>query len=168
MRYGITRCSLGRLIAAWSEDGLCAIELGDNDEQLIALLQSHFPDQALEPAQPADSSRLARIASFIDDRAGTLELPLAIAGSEFQRKTWQALQAIPPGKTISYSELAGRIGKPKAVRAVASACGANRLAVVIPCHRVVRADGGLGGYRWGLERKQALLSREATLATNAS
>lgn len=168
MRYGMTRCSLGQLIAGWSENGLCAIELGDNDGQLIALLQSHFPDQALVPSQPAESDRLARIARFIDNPAGALKQPLAPAGTAFQREVWQALQTIPPGKTISYSELAVRIGRPKAVRAVASACGANRLAVAIPCHRVVRTDGSLGGYRWGLERKQALLSREATLATNAS
>ncbi|MFO8142238.1 MAG: methylated-DNA--[protein]-cysteine S-methyltransferase [Marinobacter sp.] len=168
MRYGITRCSLGQLIVGWSENGLCAIELGDSEEQLLALLRGHFPHQSFEPAEPEDSAMLARVAGFIDEPAGTLRHPLAPEGTAFQREVWQALQSIPPGKTASYSDVARMIGKPKAVRAVASACGANRLAVVIPCHRVIRADGGLGGFHWGLERKQALLKREAALAANAS
>ncbi|GGC78622.1 methylated-DNA--[protein]-cysteine S-methyltransferase [Marinobacter halophilus] len=168
MRYGITGCSLGQLIVGWSGNGLCAIELGDSEEQLLALLHAHFPHQTFEPADSEDSGMLARVARFIDEPAGTLEHPLAPEGTTFQRDVWQALQSIPPGRTVSYSDVARMIGKPKAVRAVASACGANRLAVVIPCHRVVRADGGLGGFHWGLERKKALLNREATLAANGS
>ncbi|MBE0486731.1 methylated-DNA--[protein]-cysteine S-methyltransferase [Marinobacter sp.] len=166
IRYGTTGCSLGHLIVGWSDQGLCAIELGDSKEQLLALLQAHFPDQTLKPTIEEHADDTARIAAFIDQPAGVLEQPLAPVGTPFQRRVWAALQTVPPGQTVSYSELANMIGKPKAVRAVASACGANRLAVVIPCHRVVRADGGLGGFHWGLERKQALLSREATLAAN--
>ena len=166
MRYGITRCSLGQLIVGWSERGLCAIELGDDEKQLLALLHAHFPGQAIEPANSDESDLLAEVARFIEQPAGTLALPLAPEGTRFQRDVWTVLRSIPPGTTLSYSEVARRLGKPNAVRAVASACGANRLAVVIPCHRVVRADGGLGGFHWGLERKQALLNREATLAAS--
>ncbi|WP_303292170.1 methylated-DNA--[protein]-cysteine S-methyltransferase [Marinobacter sp. SS5-14b] len=168
IHYGITSCTLGWLIAGWSEQGLCAIELGDSEEQLVALLSAHFPDQTCMPAGTESAESLARISQFIDAPAGTLDYRLAPEGTAFQREVWTLLQTIPPGQTVSYSELANTLGRPEAVRAVASACGANKLAVIIPCHRVVRADGGLGGYRWGIERKQALLNRESTLATNAS
>lgn len=168
MRYGVSSCSLGWLIAGWTPRGLCAIELGESEEQLLALLHTHFPDQTFDPAGPESDELLARITRFIDEPTGTLDHPLAPEGTAFQRDVWKLLQTIPPGKTVSYSELANRLGRPKAVRAVANACGANRLAVVIPCHRVIRTDGALGGYRWGIERKQTLLNRESTLATNAS
>jgi len=168
VRYGITHCSLGRLIAGWSEDGLCAIELGDTDNELVALLQAHFPRQVIEPAAASQAPALAAIRELIESPTSHSGLALAPQGTDFQRKVWQTLQRIPAGTTVSYSELARMLGHPKAVCAVATACAANKLAVVIPCHRVVRSDGSLGGYRWGIERKRALLNREATLAASAS
>lgn len=164
MRYGITNCSLGLLLAGWSENGLCAVELADTEEQLLTLLRAHFPRHSFEPAGSEDSEMLNQISRFIDDSGNAPEFALAPEGTVFQQKVWIALQSIPGGKTVSYSELAQQIGMPEATRAVANACGANKLAVVIPCHRVIRADGGLGGYRWGSVRKKALLSREAKQA----
>ncbi|MFV8570817.1 methylated-DNA--[protein]-cysteine S-methyltransferase [Marinobacter sp. SBS5] len=168
MHYGITHCGLGWLIAGWSERGLCAIELADSKEELVALLQGHFPDQTLEQSNQAGAELLRRIAHVIDNPESVLDYPLALEGTAFQRAVWESLKSIPPGKRVTYSELATSLGKPDAVRAVANACGANKLAVIIPCHRVVRSDGGLGGYRWGIERKKALLNREAKLAAIVS
>ncbi|EPK0733135.1 bifunctional DNA-binding transcriptional regulator/O6-methylguanine-DNA methyltransferase Ada [Escherichia coli] len=141
VRYALADCELGRCLVAESERGICAILLGDDDATLISELQQMFP--AADNA-PAD-----------------LTLPLDIHGTAFQQQVWQALRTIPCGETVSYQQLANAIGKPKAVRAVASACAANKLAIVIPCHRVVRGDGTLSGYRWGVSRKAQLLRREA-------
>ncbi|WP_288370084.1 methylated-DNA--[protein]-cysteine S-methyltransferase [uncultured Marinobacter sp.] len=168
MHYGITPCSQGQLLASWSEEGLCAIELGDTDEELVALLHAHFPGQVLKPATAGNADILEPVRQFVDTPTGSLPIPLSPKGTVFQKEVWQALLRIPAGTTVSYSELARMLGRPKATRAVATACAANKLAVVIPCHRVVRSDGSLGGYRWGIERKRALLNLEATLAASAS
>ena len=159
--YATSGCSLGRVLVAATSRGLCAVLLGDDDRALEADLRARFPNAALEPGGPAFRATLRRIAGLIDVPADPpADLPLDIAGTAFQRRAWKALQQIPAGRTVTYAELAHRMGHGNAHRAAAAACGANPLAVVIPCHRVVRADGGLGGYRWGLERKRALLEGE--------
>jgi len=161
IRFAIGECSLGSILVAQSECGVCAILLGDDPERLACDLQDRFPQADLVGAD-ADFERLiARVVGFVEAPGLGLDLPLDVRGTAFQQRVWQALRAIPAGKTASYTEIAKRIGMPKSVRAVGQACGANPLAVVIPCHRVVRTDGGLSGYRWGVERKRALLDREA-------
>lgn len=161
IRYAVGQCSLGALLVARSPAGLCAISLGDDADALAAGLLTAHPQ-----ARPdTDNSALAQIAAFIDRPGSTLALPLAPQGTPFQLRVWQALAQIAPGHTLSYTELAQRIGAPRAVRAVAGACAANPLAVAIPCHRVQRRDGALAGYRWGEARKRALLEREARLGS---
>ena len=152
---------LGVVLVASQNGSVCCIELADSSPKALAQLQARFPNAALTKVNPDNDAFLGAVLAVIDNPAQRNSLPLAVAGTEFQREVWQALQDIPAGQTVSYAELARRLGKPKAVRAVAGACAANRLAVVIPCHRVVRADGGLSGYRWGVERKRTLLAREA-------
>lgn len=162
IRYAIDRCSLGWVLAGASDKGLCCIELGDDPDALRSALQSRFPDAMLEQATDNLGGMLPKVVGFIDaPQQSGLDLPLSVEGTGFQQRVWAALRAIPPGETVSYAELARQVGNPKAVRAVAGACAANRLAVVIPCHRVVRSDGNLSGYRWGIDRKRALLEREA-------
>ncbi|MGY4533410.1 AraC family transcriptional regulator of adaptative response/methylated-DNA-[protein]-cysteine methyltransferase [Pseudomonas sp. TE3786] len=156
--YAIGRCSLGPLLVAKSDRGVCAILFGDD---LEADLTRRFPRAIVELADSAFSQTLAQVIEFVEAPAQGLELPLDIRGTVFQQRVWQALQAIPAGQTASYREVAERIGSPRAVRAVAGACAANALAVAVPCHRVVRSDGELSGYRWGVERKRALLEKEA-------
>lgn len=160
--FATAPCRLGHVLAAASAKGICAILLGDSPAPLEADLAARFPRARIEPAPPGFADTLAQVAALIDHPATGLHLPLDIRGTAFQRRVWEALQAIPPGATISYSDLAERVGAPRAVRAVASACAANRLAVAIPCHRALARDGALSGYRWGLERKQALLNAEHT------
>ncbi|WP_298603759.1 methylated-DNA--[protein]-cysteine S-methyltransferase [Zoogloea sp.] len=161
IRYAVGQCSLGALLVARSPAGLCAISLGDDADALAAGLLTAHPQ-----ARPdTDDSALAQVAAFIDRPGSTLALPLAPQGTPFQLRVWQALAQIAPGHTLSYTELAQRIGAPRAVRAVAGACAANPLAVAIPCHRVLRRDGALAGYRWGEARKRALLEREARLGS---
>lgn len=135
--------------------------LGDDDAALKAELQTLFPAAQAQPADPAFLQRIRHVIASIDGRDAALSLPLDIQGTAFQQQVWQALRAIPYGETVSYQQLAKAIGKPNAVRAVASACGANKLAIVIPCHRVVRGDGSLSGYRWGVSRKAQILRRES-------
>lgn len=160
IRFALGQCALGALLVAQSERGLCAILLGDEPEALRDDLRQRFP-QAEQIGSDADAERLlAQVAGFVDAPRLGLDLPLDLRGTAFQQRVWQALRAIPAGSTLSYAELAERIGAPKAVRAVAGACAANALAVAIPCHRVLRSDGGLSGYRWGVARKRALLERE--------
>ncbi len=158
--YTVAPCPLGKLLVAATAQGLCAVRLGDDEEDLVAMLASEFP--AARPAR--DNEDLASWVTVIQDylagRRTQLDLPLDVRGTAFQRRVWQALQAIPYGSTRSYSQVAQAIGQPGAARAVASACAANPAALVIPCHRVVREDGGLSGYRWGLQRKRALLTLE--------
>ncbi len=162
IRYAVGQCSLGALLVARSPAGLCAISLGDDADALAAGLLATHPE-----ARPdSDGAALALVAAFIDTSGGSLALPLAPRGTPFQQRVWQALGQIAPGHTLSYTELALLIGAPRAVRAVAGACAANPLAVVIPCHRVLRRDGALAGYRWGEARKRALLEREARLGSH--
>lgn len=161
IRYAIGSCSLGRLLVAQSDRGICAILFGDNSQELEDDLQRRFPRAELEIADAAFSQTLSEVITFVEAPATGLSLPLDIRGTVFQQRVWQALQAIPPGETASYRQVAESIGSPRSVRAVAGACAANSLAVAVPCHRVVRNDGGLSGYRWGVERKRALLEKEA-------
>jgi len=160
IRFAIGQCSLGAILVAQSERGVCAILLGDDPQQLVCDLQDKFRRANLIGADQQFEQLVARVVGFIEAPAIGLDLPLDVQGTAFQERVWQALREIPVGSTASYAEIAQRIGAPKAVRAVAQACGANRLAVAIPCHRVVRSDGNLSGYRWGVERKRQLLDRE--------
>ncbi|GGP20051.1 bifunctional DNA-binding transcriptional regulator/O6-methylguanine-DNA methyltransferase Ada [Silvimonas iriomotensis] len=161
IRFGVGQCALGAILVAATEQGVCSILLGDDPDALVRDLQDRFPNASLSGADAAFEQWMAQVIGFVDHPAAGLALPLDIRGTAFQQRVWQALRAIPPGQTVSYAEIAERIGQPRAVRAVAQACAANKLAVAIPCHRVVRNDGGLSGYRWGVERKRALLEREA-------
>ena len=164
IRYGVVDSSLGRVLVARSGKGVCAILLGDEAEALASDLARRFPRAHLQRDDASLRDIVAAVARLIEAPAQDPGLPLDIRGSAFQRKVWSALSAIPGGATASYADVAARIGAPASVRAVAGACAANPLAVVVPCHRVVRRDGGLSGYRWGIERKRVLLQREATAA----
>lgn len=161
IRFAVGECSLGSILVAASERGVCAIFLGDDPDALVRDLQDRFPRAELIGGDPEFEERVARVVGFVEAPRRGLDLPLDVRGTAFQQRVWQALREIPPGETASYGDIARRIGAPSSVRAVAQACAANALAVAIPCHRVVRTDGGLSGYRWGVERKQALLEREA-------
>ena len=161
IRFAVGQCSLGAILVAQSERGVCAILLGDDPHQLVCDLQDKFRRANLVGADPQFEQLIAKVVGFIEAPAIGLGLPLDVRGTAFQERVWQALREIPIGSTASYAEIALRIGSPKAVRAVAQACGANSLAVAIPCHRVVRSDGNLSGYRWGVERKRLLLERES-------
>lgn len=160
IRFAVGQCSLGAILVAQSDRGICAILLGDDPHQLVCDLQDQFRRANLIGADAEFEQLIAHVVGFIEAPAIGLDLPLDVRGTAFQERVWQALREIPVGSTASYADIAQRIGSPKAVRAVAQACGANSLAVAIPCHRVVRSDGNLSGYRWGVERKRELLSRE--------
>jgi AraC family transcriptional regulator of adaptative response/methylated-DNA-[protein]-cysteine methyltransferase len=160
IRFAIGECWLGSILVAASDKGICAILLGDDPDDLARDLQDQFPKAQLIGGDAEFERLVAQVVGFIATPALGLDLPLDIRGTAFQQRVWHALRAIPPGSTASYAEIAERIGQPKSVRAVAQACGANALAVAIPCHRVVRTDGALSGYRWGVERKRELLRRE--------
>jgi AraC family transcriptional regulator of adaptative response/methylated-DNA-[protein]-cysteine methyltransferase len=160
IRFAVGQCSLGALLVAATDKGICSIALGDDPEALVRELQDGFPSAQLIGADQAFESWVAKVVGLVEAPRLGLDLPLDLRGSAFQQRVWQALREIPPGSTLSYTELAARIGLPKAVRAVARACATNTLAVAIPCHRVIRTDGSLSGYRWGIARKQALLDRE--------
>jgi len=161
IRFTINDSCLGQVLMAATVDGVCAIYLGDSPDALLEQLHRQFPDAHVQAAGSEFSDWAEQVTAFIEQPARGLKLPLDIQGTAFQQQVWQALQTIPPGATASYTEIAAKIGKPGAVRAVAQACAANPLAVAIPCHRVVRRDGGISGYRWHPERKRALLEREA-------
>jgi AraC family transcriptional regulator of adaptative response/methylated-DNA-[protein]-cysteine methyltransferase len=161
IRFAVGECSLGSILVAQSERGICAIAIGDNPDRLARDLQDRFPRARFVGGDEAFETLVARVIGFVESPKIGLELPLDVRGTAFQQRVWQAMRQIPPGDTTSYAELARRIGAPTSTRAVAAACAANVLAVAIPCHRVVRSDGGLSGYRWGVERKRALLEREA-------
>ncbi|MDR3701352.1 MAG: bifunctional DNA-binding transcriptional regulator/O6-methylguanine-DNA methyltransferase Ada [Candidatus Sulfopaludibacter sp.] len=161
IRFAVGECSLGSILVAATARGVCAILLGDDPEPLVRDLQDRFPRANLVGGDRDFEQLVARVVSFVEAPALGLDLPLDVRGTAFQQRVWQALRAVPAGQTVSYAQIARRIGAPKAVRAVAQACGANALAVAIPCHRVVRTDGATSGYRWGVERKRALLEREA-------
>lgn len=158
--FAVGECSLGSILVAQSSRGVCAILLGDEPDQLVRDLQDQFPNADLVGADHNFEQLIADVVGFIEAPALGLDLPLDLRGTAFQQRVWQALRDIPVGGTASYGQIAERIGAPKSFRAVAQACGANCLAVAIPCHRVVRSNGDLSGYRWGVERKQQLLDRE--------
>ncbi|PWC34515.1 6-O-methylguanine DNA methyltransferase [Azospirillum sp. TSO35-2] len=160
IRFAVGACALGSILVAATDRGVCAILLGDDPDALVRDLQDRFPHAELTGGDPAFDATVAQVVGFVEAPGTGLSLPLDIGGTAFQQRVWQALRAIPAGRTASYAEIARAIGDPAAVRAVARACGANPLAVAIPCHRVVRSDGGLSGYRWGVERKRDLLDRE--------
>jgi AraC family transcriptional regulator of adaptative response/methylated-DNA-[protein]-cysteine methyltransferase len=161
IRFAIGECSLGSILVAKSEKGVCAILLGDDPETLVRDLQERFPRGNLIGGDRNFEQLVAQVVGFVEAPNVGFELPLDVRGTAFQQRVWQALRRIPAGSTMSYTDVAKAIGAPKAVRAVAQACGANAIAVAIPCHRVLRNDGALSGYRWGVERKRALLDREA-------
>ena len=160
IRFAAGECSLGSIVVAASDKGVCAILLGDDVEPLIDELQAQLPGAQLTGGDPQFERWVSRTVGFVDDPRAGLGLPLDIRGTAFQQRVWQALCDIPAGSTASYTDVADRIGQPRAARAVARACASNRIAVAIPCHRVVRQDGTLSGYRWGVERKRALLRVE--------
>ncbi|MDI1259006.1 bifunctional DNA-binding transcriptional regulator/O6-methylguanine-DNA methyltransferase Ada [Aquabacterium sp.] len=160
IRHTIEPCSLGMMLVAATPRGVCAIEFGDTEQALLERLESRFPKATLQAGDGLFKQWVTQILSYLAHPAGSLDLPLDVQGTVFQRRVWQALQSIPCGQTVSYTELAQRLGQPTAVRAVASACANNQIAVAIPCHRVVRTGGALAGYRWGLARKAELLRRE--------
>jgi AraC family transcriptional regulator of adaptative response/methylated-DNA-[protein]-cysteine methyltransferase len=153
-------CSLGSILVAQSERGVCSILMGEDPARLAQDLRTRFPKANLIDEQGREEL-VAKVAGFIEKPGAALDLPLDVRGTAFQQLVWDAVQRIPAGSTASYTDIAREIGVPGAVRAVAKACGANALAVAIPCHRVIRNDGSLSGYRWGIERKRALLAREA-------
>jgi AraC family transcriptional regulator of adaptative response/methylated-DNA-[protein]-cysteine methyltransferase len=161
VRFAIGQCSLGAILVAASERGVCAILLGDDPAALVHDLQDRFPNATLIGDDASFEQLVATVVGFVEAPGLGLDLPLDVRGTAFQQRVWQALRDIPPGRTASYRDIAQRIGAPTAIRAVAGACAANALAVAIPCHRVVHSDGTLSGYRWGVERKRALLEREA-------
>jgi AraC family transcriptional regulator of adaptative response/methylated-DNA-[protein]-cysteine methyltransferase len=161
IRFAVGQCSLGAILVAQSQRGICAILLGDDPDRLARDLQDQFPRANILGGDGEFEQLIAQVVGFIEAPAIGLQLPLDVQGTAFQERVWRALREIPPGTTVSYAKIATRIGSPKAVRAVAQACAANHIAVAIPCHRVVRRDGKLAGYRWGVERKRELLRREA-------
>jgi len=160
IRFAIGASSLGAILVAATAKGICAILLGDDPEQLARDLQDRFPAADLRGADADFEATVARVVGLVEAPALGLDLPLDVRGTAFQQRVWEALRQIPGGTTVSYAELAERIGLPAGARAVAGACAANPVAIAIPCHRVVRTDGALSGYRWGIERKRTLLSRE--------
>ncbi|MBI4938415.1 MAG: bifunctional DNA-binding transcriptional regulator/O6-methylguanine-DNA methyltransferase Ada [Nitrosomonadales bacterium] len=160
IRFAVGECALGAILVAASELGVCAILMGDDPDTLARDLQDRFPNADLIGGDAGFEQMVAKVVGFVERPKLGLDLPLDVRGTAFQQRVWQALRDIPAGSTVSYSDVAQRIGSPKSARAVAQACAANTLAVAIPCHRVVRNDGGISGYRWGVERKRALLERE--------
>lgn len=160
VQFAVADCALGKVLVAESDRGICAITLGDDAAELIADLRNRFPRAKHMAADASFKQRIGAVIAFVDNPAIGFDLPLDVRGSSFQHRVWMALRELSPGTTITYSELAQKLSLPKGARAVATACAANPLAVAIPCHRVVRSDGSLSGYRWGVDRKRALLKRE--------
>ena len=161
IRFAIGACSLGALLVASTDKGICAILMGDDPDALVRDLQDRFPKAELLGAEPEYEQVVSRVIGLIEQPEIGLDLPLDVRGTAFQQRVWQVLREIPAGRTVSYTELAELAGSPKGARAVAGACAANPLAVAVPCHRVVRNDGTISGYRWGVDRKAELLNREA-------
>lgn len=164
IRFAIGECCLGSLLVAGTDRGICAISLGDDPEALARELQDRFAHAQLIGDDPVFERHVAKVVGCVEAPAIGLDLPLDIRGTAFQQRVWQALREIPVGSTASYAEIAARIGAPQSARAVAGACAANTLALAIPCHRVVRSDASLSGYRWGVARKRQLLHNEARAA----
>ena len=165
IRFTVVATPLGQALVAATERGICMTALGDDRTGLEAELRQRFPKAELAAADAALAGWAERIVRFITQPGEQPDLPLDIRGTAFQARVWRALQKIPPGRTASYRDIAAVLGQPRAVRAVAQACATNKLALLVPCHRVVRSDGDLAGYRWGIERKRALLDRERAAAT---
>jgi AraC family transcriptional regulator of adaptative response/methylated-DNA-[protein]-cysteine methyltransferase len=161
IRFAVGQCSLGAILVAQSQCGICAILMNEDPDAVVRDLQDQFPKAQLIGRDAEFEYLVAQVVGFVEAPSIGLNLPLDVRGTAFQERVWQALREIPPGTTVSYAEIAQRIGAPKATRAVAQACGANHIAVAIPCHRVVRQDGDIAGYRWGVDRKRELLRREA-------
>lgn len=161
LRFAVGQCTLGAVLVAENATGVCAILLGNDAEALRRDLAARFPDARLHGDEPGMAPLLQQVVGLVEAPQQGNDLPLAPRGTPFQLRVWRALREIPAGQTASYADIARRIGMPRAIRAVARACGANPLAVAIPCHRVVRQDGSLSDYRWGIERKRVLLEREA-------
>lgn len=161
IRFAVAESALGAILVAQSQRGICTILMGDDPDLLVRDLQDHFPKAELIGGDSDFEQLVAQVVGFVEAPGIGLNLPLDVRGTAFQQRVWQALREIPVGETASYAEIAARIGAPKAVRAVAQACAANRIAVAIPCHRVVRRNGDISGYRWGVERKRELLRRES-------
>lgn len=168
IRFAVGECSLGSILVAQSDRGVCAILLGDDPNALISDLERRFPRADLLGGDEAFEQVVAAVVGFVEAPCLGLDLPLDIRGTAFQQRVWSALRTIPAGETASYKDVAEKIGSPTSTRAVAAACGANSIAVAIPCHRVVRTDGGISGYRWGVERKRALLAREQACVPEAN
>jgi AraC family transcriptional regulator of adaptative response/methylated-DNA-[protein]-cysteine methyltransferase len=162
IKFAVGQTSLGAILVASSTKGVASILLGDDPDKLVRNLQDRFPKARLVGADREYEALISRVVGFVENPHIGLDLPLDVRGTAFQRRVWQVLQEIPIGERVSYAEIARRIGSPRSVRAVAGACAANNLAVAIPCHRVVRNDGAVSGYAWGVERKRALLDREAS------
>jgi AraC family transcriptional regulator, regulatory protein of adaptative response / methylated-DNA-[protein]-cysteine methyltransferase len=162
IRFAVGACSLGAILVAATGKGICAILIGDDPDALVRDLQDRFPRADLRGGDDAFERTVALVVGFVEAPQLGLDLPLDVRGTAFQQRVWQALREIPAGQTVSYAALAERLGMPAGARAVAGACAANAIAVAIPCHRVVRNDGALSGYRWGVERKQLLLDREGS------
>ena len=167
IRFAVGECSLGAVLVAATDKGVCAILLGDDPDALVREVQDRFPHAELTGGEEAFDQLVATVVGIVEAPPLGASLPLDVRGTAFQQRVWQALRAIPAGSTVSYGEIARRIGAPRAVRAVAGACASNPIAVAIPCHRVVRGDGALSGYRWGIDRKRVLLDREGTPAPDA-
>jgi len=161
IRFAVGLCSLGSILVGQSQRGICAILLGDDPDKLVRDLQDQFPKAEIIGCDGEFEQLIAQVVGFIEAPSMGLHLPLDVQGTAFQERVWRALREIPPGTTVSYADIAKRIGAPKAMRAVAQACATNHIAVAIPCHRVVRRNGDISGYRWGVDRKRELLRREA-------
>ena len=164
MQVAIAASSLGLVLVARSEKGIAAVLLGDDRDVLYRDFERRFPGAESREADATLAALAAEVVRCVESPAHELDAPLDLRGTEFQRRVWRALREIPAGSTATYADIAIRIGLPKSARAVAQACGANAIAVLVPCHRIVRSDGDLAGYRWGVERKRALLAREAAVA----
>lgn len=161
IRFAVAGCSLGSVLVAATDKGVCAIMFGDDRDALEADLRHRFPHAGISGGDEKFERLVAEVVALVEAPARGFDGPLDVRGTAFQQKVWDALRTVEPGSTVSYADIAARIGKPAAVRAVAQACAANAIAVAIPCHRVVRRDGDVSGYRWGVARKRALLDREA-------
>jgi AraC family transcriptional regulator of adaptative response/methylated-DNA-[protein]-cysteine methyltransferase len=161
IRFAVGQCSLGAILVASTDKGICAIALGEDPDRLVRELEETFPNARLIGGDKAFEKVVAKVVAFVERPALGFDLPLDVRGTAFQERVWRALRTIPAGRSLTYTDLARKIGAPESVRAVASACAANTIAVAIPCHRVVRKGGAISGYRWGVARKRDLLTREA-------
>lgn len=164
IRYSVVTCSLGRLLVASTDRGVCAVRFGNSERELVSQLRHEFAFADVKQEPEAASDLVRRVVACVEGQAIDPDIPLDIRGTAFQAKVWATLRKIPTGETRTYAQIANEMKSPSAVRAVANACGANPVAVLVPCHRIVRTDGGMGGYRWGIERKKQLLQREAASA----